>query len=235
MGSRTSISCLRRGDPGRRPRIRHHRAGERTRADAGLVLRKPRNRRRDSSAPQLPTRAVNSSSATRQVSRRGHRVAPPNFDAPAIDGAGCRSPPRLDGDEYVINGRKYWPCNVGGWDNKGANLNLVVVRTDPEAGRDGGAVRDHDRAGHPGHHVQLDQHLCPAERTELRDHLRQRPSTGGTQPDRGDERKRRPLDQPQLRPRLAQLRGSGRWRWRGPPTRTPCTGPRPTRRAGRNR
>jgi acyl-CoA dehydrogenase len=40
----------------------------------------------------------------------------------------------LDGDEYVINGRKYWPCNVGGWDNEGANLNLVVVRTDPEAG-----------------------------------------------------------------------------------------------------
>ena len=41
---------------------------------------------------------------------------------------------RLDGDEYVINGRKYWPCNVGGWDNQGANLNLVIVRTDPEVG-----------------------------------------------------------------------------------------------------
>lgn len=39
-----------------------------------------------------------------------------------------------EGDEYVINGRKYWPCNVGGWDNQGADLNLVVVRTDPDAG-----------------------------------------------------------------------------------------------------
>src|SRR4051795_1104378 len=57
-----------------------------------------------------------------------------NFDAPAIDGAGMQVIARLDGDEYVVNGRKYWPCNVGGWDNKGANLNLVVVRTDPEAG-----------------------------------------------------------------------------------------------------
>src|SRR6476646_11983246 len=57
-----------------------------------------------------------------------------NFDAPAIDGAGMGVTATLDGDEYVINGRKYWPCNVGGWDNQGANLNLVVVRTDPEAG-----------------------------------------------------------------------------------------------------
>jgi len=57
-----------------------------------------------------------------------------NFDAPAVNGAGMSVTAILDGDEYVVNGRKYWPCNVGGWDNKGANLNLVVVRTDPEAG-----------------------------------------------------------------------------------------------------
>src|SRR6478752_1472844 len=57
-----------------------------------------------------------------------------NFDAPAIDGAGVGVTATLDGDDYVINGRKYWPCNVGGWDNQGANLNLVVVRTDPVAG-----------------------------------------------------------------------------------------------------
>lgn len=54
-----------------------------------------------------------------------------NFDAPAVNGAGMHVTATLDGDEYVINGRKYWPCNVGGWDNLGANLNLVVVRTDP--------------------------------------------------------------------------------------------------------
>ena len=39
-----------------------------------------------------------------------------------------------DGDEYVINGRKYWPCNVAGWDGKGANTSIVVVRTDPSKG-----------------------------------------------------------------------------------------------------
>jgi nitroalkane oxidase len=57
-----------------------------------------------------------------------------NFDAPAVDGAGMNVTATLNGDEYVITGRKYWPCNVGGWDNQGANLNLVVVRTDPSAG-----------------------------------------------------------------------------------------------------
>jgi nitroalkane oxidase len=57
-----------------------------------------------------------------------------NFDAPAVDGAGMGVTATLDGDEYVIKGRKYWPCNVGGWDNQGADLNLVVVRTDSSAG-----------------------------------------------------------------------------------------------------
>src|SRR4051795_3706356 len=57
-----------------------------------------------------------------------------NFDAPAGGGAGMGVTATLDGDDYVINGRKYWPCNVGGWDNEGANLNPVVVRPDPEAG-----------------------------------------------------------------------------------------------------
>lgn len=56
-----------------------------------------------------------------------------NFDAPASGGAGMAVTAHLDGDDYVVNGRKYWPCNVGGWDNQGANLNLVVVRTDTEA------------------------------------------------------------------------------------------------------
>jgi acyl-CoA dehydrogenase len=57
-----------------------------------------------------------------------------NFDAPAVNGAGMSVTADLDGDEYVVNGRKYWPCNVGGWDNQGADLNLVIVRTDREAG-----------------------------------------------------------------------------------------------------
>ena len=41
---------------------------------------------------------------------------------------------RLDGDSYVLNGRKYWPCNVGGWDGQGANTSLYVVRIDPGKG-----------------------------------------------------------------------------------------------------
>jgi nitroalkane oxidase len=57
-----------------------------------------------------------------------------NFDAPAVDGAGMGVTARRDGDTYVLNGRKYWPCNVGGWDNRGADLNLVVCRTDTERG-----------------------------------------------------------------------------------------------------
>ena len=57
-----------------------------------------------------------------------------NFDAPAVDGAGMGVTATLDGDSYVLNGRKYWPCNVGGWDNLGANVNLVVVRTDASHG-----------------------------------------------------------------------------------------------------
>jgi alkylation response protein AidB-like acyl-CoA dehydrogenase len=36
--------------------------------------------------------------------------------------------------EYVLNGRKYWPCNSGGWDLKGADVNVVIVRTAPSEG-----------------------------------------------------------------------------------------------------
>lgn len=36
--------------------------------------------------------------------------------------------------EYVLNGRKFWPSNSGGWDLKGANVNTVLVRTDPSKG-----------------------------------------------------------------------------------------------------
>ncbi|MQA13039.1 MAG: acyl-CoA dehydrogenase [Pseudonocardiaceae bacterium] len=57
-----------------------------------------------------------------------------NFDAPMPAPVGIGVTARLDGDSYVVNGRKYWPCNVGGWDGLGANVNLVVVRTDPAKG-----------------------------------------------------------------------------------------------------
>jgi len=57
-----------------------------------------------------------------------------NFDTPLPAPAGMGVTARLDGDAYVINGRKYWPCNVGGWDGQGANTSLYVVRTAPEKG-----------------------------------------------------------------------------------------------------
>jgi acyl-CoA dehydrogenase len=73
-----------------------------------------------------------------------------NFDAPAVDGAGMSVTATLDGDEYVVNGRKYWPCNVGGWDNQGANVNLVVVRTDRGAGGTSGLSALMVERGTPG-------------------------------------------------------------------------------------
>ena len=57
-----------------------------------------------------------------------------NFDVPSPHPAGIGVTARRDGDDYVLNGRKYWPCNVAGWDGQGANANIVVVRTDPEKG-----------------------------------------------------------------------------------------------------
>jgi alkylation response protein AidB-like acyl-CoA dehydrogenase len=35
--------------------------------------------------------------------------------------------------EYILNGRKHWPCNAGGWDLQGADVNVCIVRTAPEA------------------------------------------------------------------------------------------------------
>ena len=57
-----------------------------------------------------------------------------NFDSPLPQpaGIGVTATPRRR--RVRLNGRKYWPCNVAGWDGKGANANLVVVRTDPDKG-----------------------------------------------------------------------------------------------------
>jgi nitroalkane oxidase len=57
-----------------------------------------------------------------------------NFDAPVPHPVGIGVTARRDGDDYVLNGRKYWPCNVAGWDGQGANVSIVVVRTEPDKG-----------------------------------------------------------------------------------------------------
>jgi alkylation response protein AidB-like acyl-CoA dehydrogenase len=73
-----------------------------------------------------------------------------NFDTPLPSPVGIGLTARLDGDSYVLNGRKYWPCNVGGWDGRGANTSLYVVRIDPgKGGTEGLAAILVDR-GTPG-------------------------------------------------------------------------------------
>lgn len=59
-----------------------------------------------------------------------------NFDHPGALPAGLGLVAEHDKGRgvYVLNGEKYWPTSSGGWDLKGANLNVVVVRTDPRKG-----------------------------------------------------------------------------------------------------
>jgi alkylation response protein AidB-like acyl-CoA dehydrogenase len=62
------------------------------------------------------------------VSERGGTA---NFDHPSPM-AGIQlyaKADRADGT-LVLNGEKHWPCNSGGWDLGGADVNLCIVRTD---------------------------------------------------------------------------------------------------------
>jgi len=59
-----------------------------------------------------------------------------NFDHPGAHPTGIGLVAHHDKGrgEYVLNGTKYWPCNSAGWDLKGANVNVCIVRTDPQQG-----------------------------------------------------------------------------------------------------
>jgi nitroalkane oxidase len=59
-----------------------------------------------------------------------------NFDHPAPfpSGIGLVAEHVRGRGEYVLNGTKHWPCNAGGWDLKGANVNVCIVRTEPQQG-----------------------------------------------------------------------------------------------------
>jgi len=59
-----------------------------------------------------------------------------NFDHPGSAPAGISLTARHDRGrgEFVLNGTKKWPCNSGGWDLKGANVNVCIVRTDTQKG-----------------------------------------------------------------------------------------------------
>lgn len=73
-----------------------------------------------------------------------------NFDTPMPHPVGIGLTARRDGDDYVLNGRKYWPCNVAGWDGQGANVSIVVVRTDSEKGGTEGLSAIMVERGTPG-------------------------------------------------------------------------------------
>jgi alkylation response protein AidB-like acyl-CoA dehydrogenase len=59
-----------------------------------------------------------------------------NFDHPDPSPAGISLIARHDKGrgEYVLDGAKHWPCNAAGWDLKGANVNVCIVRTEPQQG-----------------------------------------------------------------------------------------------------
>jgi alkylation response protein AidB-like acyl-CoA dehydrogenase len=66
------------------------------------------------------------------VSERGGTA---NFDHPSPR-AGIQLVADYDraSEQYVLNGEKHWPCNSGGWDLRGADVSLCVVRTDRTRG-----------------------------------------------------------------------------------------------------
>lgn len=48
-------------------------------------------------------------------------------------GEGVRTVAKLNGERWIINGRKKWVSSATGWDRKGADVLCVVCRTDPNA------------------------------------------------------------------------------------------------------
>lgn len=74
------------------------------------------------------------------------------FDQPGAHPVGMQVTADYDAktDEYVINGRKMWNSNAPGWDGNGADLNIVVARTDrTKGGKEGLSVFIVER-GTPG-------------------------------------------------------------------------------------
>lgn len=55
-----------------------------------------------------------------------------NGSAPA-PAEGVRTRARLEGNEWIIDGRKKWVSSATGWDGRGADLLCVVARTNPDA------------------------------------------------------------------------------------------------------
>jgi len=70
------------------------------------------------------------------VSERGGTA---NFDHPSPRaGIQLMADHDKSAGQYVLNGEKHWPCNSGGWDLRGADVSLCIVRTDRTQGGKGG-------------------------------------------------------------------------------------------------
>jgi nitroalkane oxidase len=68
--------------------------------------------------------------------RAGSPGGTANFDHPGAlpTGVGLVAKHDKGRGEYVVNGSKHWPANAGGWDLNGANVNVCIVRTNPQKG-----------------------------------------------------------------------------------------------------
>jgi alkylation response protein AidB-like acyl-CoA dehydrogenase len=66
------------------------------------------------------------------VSERGGTA---NFDHPSpVAGIQLIAEPDKADGSLVLNGEKHWPCNAGGWDLRGADVSLCIVRTNRTKG-----------------------------------------------------------------------------------------------------
>jgi alkylation response protein AidB-like acyl-CoA dehydrogenase len=78
-----------------------------------------------------------------------------NFDHPDEHPVGLQCTADYDAktNEYVLNGKKMWNSNATGWEKKGADMNIVVARTDRTKGGKEGLSAFIVPPGLPGYHV----------------------------------------------------------------------------------
>lgn len=104
----------------------------------------------------------------------GNSSGTANFDIPLPLPAGIGVTAIRDGDEYVIDGRKYWPSSPG-WDGQGVDLQTVIVRTDPDAGGTSGLSAIVVERGTPGvsyNFIDKDGHRLAANAEVIFDNAR---------------------------------------------------------------
>ena len=105
-------------------------------------------------------------------------------DVASSDATNIRSRIERRGDEYVINGRKWWTSGAG---DPRCKICIFMGQTDPTAATAPAAVDDPGADGHAGRHDQ-----APADRLRLRprparprgDPVRKRPRPGDQHPAR---------------------------------------------------